>query len=106
MVNTPTTLSEAIIAIAELHARSKWTEGQNNLLLAFLTQTPENIAAFRKFSNEAANTNHFQEEVKHVARILSGLPTGSSPETPTPPSGGKPYPGSNVIQFPKFPEDR
>lgn len=103
----PTSLSEAIAAIAELQVRAEWLQGQSNLLLGFVVANPQNLQSFADFSTAvAAGTNPTDQEMRAVAqRLLSdGLATHASPQSPTPPTGGNPSgSGLNVIQFPSRP---
>ena len=106
-MSIPTSLKEAIVAIAELQTQAEWLQGQSNLLLGFVVASPQNLRAFANFATiVAAGTSPTDQAMRAVAqRLLSeGLTAHASNPGPGAPSGGKPPSGgSNVIQFPSKP---
>lgn len=113
MQKLPTTLSEAIVAIAELQTKADWLQGQANLLLWFITASPENLKNFARFAKFASETKEEErKEMRHVAQALldGGLSQILTNDRSPPPSDGGSHPapsapslGANVIQFPKKP---
>lgn len=113
MQKLPVTLNEAIIAIGELQVKAEWLQGQSNLLLGFITASPENLKSFARFATiAAATTEEERKEMRHVAQVLlnGGLSQLLPNDTPPPPIGGGSPPapsspplGANIIQFPKKP---
>lgn len=106
---TPRTLEEMAIAIADLQTRTEWLQGQSNLLLGFVVANPQNLQAFANFATLVSSGDKPEDkEMRAVAqRILaSGLAAhaSSSSQSPEPPDGGPGRSsGSNVIQFPSRP---
>ena len=104
MLKIPSNLEDAIIAIAELQSRSKWLEGQNNLLLAFLTNNKSSQLAFKSFVIDVVNSNQFPEdsELKSVARHLLGLNHTPTPKGTKTSSENEQHLESNIIQCPNL----
>ena len=113
---TPTNLHEAVVAIGVLQETAKWTEGQLNLLLGFVTDSQDNKKAFEKYVYFIANESNLSEDdlAKYFARkfyqqaLSSHYKSDESPQAEpqkTDSSPEKPSHESNVIQFPKFPPD-
>jgi hypothetical protein len=107
MDNIPTDLKSLIIKVAELVAKSNFLEGQSNLLLGFMTSDPENLKKFATMTKAFSTNQTLNENTRVVARqLLDGglsqyLPQEQSPKKQ--PSQKTHTPGSNVIQFPKWP---
>jgi hypothetical protein len=105
----PTSINESLTAIAYLQAGMAALQGSLNLLIAFITSTPDSKKAFRDFVKLAANAEVQKEnlEMYRTARIMDLM----YPETDDPPSPDKqkgqhqssPSLGDNVILFPGFP---
>lgn len=113
MLKLPTTLSEAISAIVALQTKVDWLQGQSNLLLGFITASPENLQSFARFAKLASETiEEERKEMRHVAQVLldrglSRILTNDKSPPPndggSPPTPSVPSLGANVIQFPKKP---
>ncbi|HRW67006.1 MAG TPA: hypothetical protein P5032_14910 [Candidatus Competibacter sp.] len=113
MSKIPLNLNEAIVAIAELQTKIDWLQGQSNLLLGFITASPENLRNFARFVKTVSETKEEErKEMRYVAQVLldGGLSRLLTDDKfPPPNSGGSPLgpispsPGANVIQFPKKP---
>ena len=112
----PTNLHEAIVAIGVLQNDAKWTEGQLNLLLGFVTDSPDNKKAFEKYVYFIANESNLSKDdptkyfaQKFCQQILpahyKSVESHQADMQASPTSPEKPSPESNVIQFPKFPKD-
>ena len=105
----PTNLSESMTEIIKLQAITEWLQGQNDLLLGFITSEPDSRKSFAHFLQLVAESK--EESLKDsavMARTMLKPLAGnlSSPQQqPSPTSPDKPSPESNVIQFPKFPKD-
>jgi len=106
----PTDLKSLIVRVAELTAKSNFLEGQCNLLLAFITPDPQSRARFATMSEAFAVDQRQSEATREVARqLLDGglsqyLPSGHSWKKQ--PSQKPHAVGSNIIQFPIWPEKK
>jgi len=107
MDNIPTDLKSLIIKVAELVAKTNFLEGQSNLLLGFMTSDPEYLKKFATMTKAFSTNQTLNENTRVVARQL--LDGGLSQYLPQEQSAKKQpsqktyAPGSNVIQFPKWP---
>lgn len=106
MITTNEFAQQLINSIEELKERSRFLEGQSNLLLSYITSSPEKYSAFFEFVQFMAYSKELPENdaAQSVARqFVSMMKQQQSHEEQTAPSDKKYYQVSNIIQFPNLP---